>query len=205
MSRRAYLRARSRASHPLVLGALVFHPVPWVASAAAGNTRTPVGALEFAAQIGALREGGATAMSGLGRLSSPKMQRHLLNRHGNVSAVQNHLARDPELGADLCRDLIARDRVTEYALVMIARREGLPEDIYGILAEKAESRSHQLGWASLMVELARNPSCPANLLSQWAYTSTVVAVLEAVSVNPNTAEGDVIVAGLRASEARACR
>jgi len=104
MSHRAYLRARSRASHPLVLGALLFHPVPWVASAAAGNAKTPARALEFAAQIGALREGGATAVSSAGRLSPPKMQRHMLKRYGHISAVQNHLVRDPELGADLCRD-----------------------------------------------------------------------------------------------------
>jgi len=133
------------------------------------------------------------------------MQRHMLKRYGHISAVQNHLVRDPELGADLCRDLLTRGRVTAYTLAMIARREGLPEDIYEMLAERAESRSPELGWASLVVELARNPSCPADLLSRWAYTSTVAAVLEAVSVNPNTPEGDVIVAALRASESRTRR
>lgn len=205
MSRHAYLRARSRASHPLVLAALVFHPVPWVASAAAGNARTPVGVLEFAAGVGALRGGGAAAVAGLERLSSPRMQRRLARRYGHLSAVQNHLARDPDLSTDLCRDLLGRGRVTEYALAVIARRRGLPEDVYGLLAERAESRGPSLGWASLLVELAMNPSCPSSVLSRWACTSDIAAVLKAVTENPNTPEGDVIVAGLRIGEVQGRR
>lgn len=193
LSPRRLSRAANARTNDFALAAFLWHPMPWVARAAAANSSTPAWARKIATKRKCLAD-------------------VFLSRVDTPSDVIDRFARDAELPAELLV-LIAENEntspaslarvashpnVTALVLYRAVRNPNTSHDTLDYIVTHSVTHTSPGSTETLHIfeAAAGRPDLPSNTLSWLARRCSDPAVLAAVASNPNTPPADAVFAAL---------
>lgn len=187
------------------LAVLLFHPLPWVASAAAGNTSTPRWARNLA--IRTRHRYAHPLVRWHDDVDAHHLQHVARNRKTSVEAVIA-VVTHPNADESVWRAVASRKYLSHGEIVALLERDNLPGDLLATLTDRITTDSDhythpdggsQQRRSDMLLRVAKHPNASPEVLTAVAESAddSDVVVLRAVAEHHRCPESVAVAAALR--------